>query len=281
MAQGLDTAKIPIPLRQSRRGRAKKIAARLPFLSVGLAVALLAIWQWLIPQFNFTGIPLKYLGAPTKVWDTFIVILNHGYDGTTLGGDILASLIRVIVGFSIGASIAVVTGILIGHYKVVDRLLSPLLNFLRPIPAIAFIPIVVIWLGIGEVPMIVVVSWAAFLFSVISVASGVQNVPVAYLKMADNFGMRRRDRFFHVSLPAALPYIVPGLRTAMALSWAVVVTAELLAAQSGLGHLVIDASNFFEVNIVYVGVFFIGAIGYLMDLAFRILNTKFVHWAAQ
>lgn len=263
------------------RDRKIALARHLPFLSIGLVLALLAAWQWLLPAFNFTGIPLKYLGAPSQVWTAFKQVVAHGYSTTTLQGDIVASIIRVVLGFAIGASIAMVIGLLIGYYRFFDQLLSPLFNFLRPIPAIAFIPIVVIWLGIGELPMITVVAWVAFIFSVISVSSGVRNVPAVYLKVADNFGISRRDRFIHVALPAALPYIIPGLRTAMALSWAVVVTAELIAAQNGLGHLIIDASNFFQVNIVYVGVFFIGAIGYLMDLGFRLLNARFVHWAAK
>jgi ABC-type nitrate/sulfonate/bicarbonate transport system permease component len=274
-----------VDLRQAAPRRPAGVLYRLangtPLPGIALAAVILLVWQFVTPVFNFTGVPVKYLGSPSGVWRAFLDVFQNGYDGTSFTQDILASLERVVVGFCIGATAALVLGTLMGYYQFIGRLLSPVLNFIRPIPALAFIPVVIIWFGIGETPKILVISFAAFIYAVLGVSSGIRSIPMQYMRIADNYGLNRRDRFFHVILPAALPHIVPGMRTAMALSWAVVVTAELIASQDGLGHIVIDASNFFNIDVVYVGIVFIGLIGFVMDLIFRLVIGRFLHWSGK
>lgn len=281
MTRAMEEAQLADPVTRQQAGRLRRLLAEIPVPGICLVIAILLVWQFVTPVFNFTGVPVKYLGSPSGAWDAFVGMLRQGYDGTSLADDIGVSLVRVLLGFCIGAVAALIVGTLMGYYRFADRLLAPLLNFLRPIPALAFIPVIIIWLGIGEPPKIIVISFAAFIYAVISVSTGIRNVPRQYLRVANNYGLSPRDRFMHVVIPAALPQIVPGMRTAMALSWAVVVTAELIDSQNGLGHIIIDASNFFNIDVVYVGIAFIGLIGFLMDLTFRVAIARFLHWSGK
>lgn len=255
---------------------------RTPLYPLTAVVALLLFWQFVIAAgLIHVGIPTQYLGSPTGIWQQFVDLAEHGYGTSSLQANILASVLRVLMGFLVGAMIAVPLGLFMGYYLSIGNLLGPIFAFLRPIPALAFIPVAVIWFGIGETGKVAVIAATSFLYTVLSSSAGVLTVQGEYLKTAKNYRVSGRRTLFSVVLPAAAPQIVTGLRTALAISWAVVVAAELIAAQKGLGFIISDASTFFKINTVYVGIIFIGLIGIAMDFAFILVGRRVLHWVGK
>ena len=246
-----------------------------------LIVVVLLLWQFVMAKFGLFNIPTQYLGSPAGIGHAFGTLLHTGYNGRSLGFNIGISVFRVLVGFTIGACLALPLGLLMGSIKPVNRLFGPIFNFLRPIPALAFVPVVVIWFGIGETGKIFVIAATSFLYNILAASAAVSVIRADFLRAADNFHLSTFAKLRYVVLPAAMPQIVVGLRTAMALSWAVVVAAELVAAQHGLGYIIEYASTFFQINVVYVGIIFIGLIGAGMDLAFRLIDRYALHWVGK
>lgn len=252
-----------------------------PLYPALLVVAVLCVWQFIVARGLIPGVPTRYVGSPSGTWDALVTLARHGYQGSSLATEVSASVIRVLLGFAIGAGIAIPVGLLMGTYRPIGSLLRPIFSFLRPIPALAFIPVVIIWFGIGQTGRIVVISTTAFLYAVLGVVAGVQDVPRSYLRTAANFQLSKTRTLATVIFPAALPQIIIGLRTGMALAWAVVVAAELIAAQHGLGYMIENASTFFEVNVVYVGIALIGLIGVIIEFFFAMVSRRVLHWVGQ
>lgn len=249
-----------------------------PIYPLSLVVLVLLIWQYVVAAGHIPGVPTKYVGSPSGIWDALNQLLKKGYQGSSLWVEVEASVIRVFAGFGIGAGLAIPFGLLMGSVQSIRKLVEPILNFLRPIPALAFIPVVIIWFGIGQTGRIFVIATTAFLYAVLGVAAGVRSVPKSYIRAAQNYNVSRVRTLMTVVLPAAAPQIMTGLRTGMALAWAVVVAAELVAASHGLGYLIMNASTFFEINIVYVGIVCIGIIGVAIEIVFSIVQRRVIHW---
>jgi NitT/TauT family transport system permease protein len=267
------------PMDVARRGRLGwRGYVESPLYPLTFAVALLLIWQFVIARYGFPGVPVRYLGSPVGAWDAFVGILRQGYAGHPLWLQVLASVLRVLAGFLIGAAVALPLGLVMGYYRPVGNLIAPVLSFLRPIPALAFIPVATIWFGTGELAKVVVIAVTGFLYIVLGSWLGVRSVPQDYLRAARNYNLPPRLLLRAVILPPALPQIMTSLRTGMALCWAVVVAAELIAAQVGLGFMIEDASTFFKIDVVYVGIAIIGVIGILMEFGFRAVERRLLHW---
>lgn len=243
-------------------------------------VVVLLFWQYGLAsgRVGIPGIPVRYLGSPSGIWGAFLLLWKNGYNGESLLYNVGVSVARVLIGFAIGSVVAVPLGLVMGYKRWVGETLGPIFGFLRPIPALAFVPVVVIWFGVSEVGIIFVIAITAFLYGVIGSASAIETLPLDYLRAADNFKVPGRVKLALVVLPGALPSILVSLRTSMALSWVVLVAAELISAQNGLGYIIENASTFFEINTVYVGIIFIGAIGVLMDIGFRWAVKRGVQW---
>ncbi|HPU51483.1 MAG TPA: ABC transporter permease subunit, partial [Burkholderiaceae bacterium] len=254
-------------------------ATALPPLSV-VIVALL-IWQYLIPLGIVPGVRAEYLGTPSGVWEAATELARRGYGGHDLFDHVRASVFRTVTGFTVAACIGVPLGIVLGHNRRAGAFLLPIFGFLRPIPALAFVPIVVIWFGIGEFAKIFVIFMTAFLYVLLGSVSGVRSVPADYFRLGRNYHLSTASTLFRVVLPAALPEIFVSLRTAMALSWAVVVASELIAAQVGLGFLIQSASQVYAINKVYVGVALIGLVGVAIDMLFLIIERRLLHWVGR
>lgn len=248
---------------------------------VTFAAIIVLIWQFVIARYGFPGIPVRYLGSPAGIWDAFIRLARDGYSGHSLWAQIGTSMARVFVGFAIGAVVGVPLGLIMGYYTAVGNLIGPVLNFLRPIPALAFIPVVTIWFGTTETAMVLVIAATGFLYIVIGSWSGVRSVPRDYLRAAANYNVTGWRLLSRVVLPPAFPQIMTSLRTGMALCWAVVVAAELIAAQEGLGFMIENASTFFDINVVYVGITFIGVVGILIEVGFHFMESRLLHWVGQ
>jgi NitT/TauT family transport system permease protein len=226
-------------------------------------------------------ISTKFLASPVGIAEEFVTLLRTGYAGTPLWAHFTASLGRTLTGYILSAVIAIPIGLWMGLNPYVRAVLSPLFNLLRPVPAIALIPVMVLWFGIGETSKIFVIFLASFLYVVLNTSSGVATIPEGLIRAAINLGANRMQLFRFVIFPAAMPSIMAGLKTGLAVSWAVVVAAELIAAQKGLGYMIEDAATFYRINDVYVGVILIGVIGLFMGMSLEAIERRVMHWAGK
>jgi len=176
-----------------------------------------------------------------------------------------ASLYRVTVGFYISALLGIPLGILIGRVSLANKLLNPLIQFLRPISPLAWIPLAMLWFGIGDQPAIFLIFLSSFFPIVVSTAVSVGAINPIYFQVAANFRLTRKEVVFRVVIPAILPDVITALRISISIAWLVVVAAEMIAVQSGLGYLILDSRNALRMDYVMVGMIVIGLIGVMLD----------------
>jgi len=212
---------------------------------------------------------------------SFQTMLVEGYSGKPLWEHILASLLRTLTGLLAGIACGVPIGLLMGYSRFVNAALMPGFGFIRPIPPIAFIPLVILWFGIGELSKILLIFVASFNYTVLASAAGMRSVPEQLVRAGTNLGLTRWQLFSSVMLPAAMPHIFTGIKISIAVSWAVVVAAELIAAQAGLGYIIADAGTFFRTPEVLIGVFIIGAIGLLFEIVITTVERRVLHWQSK
>jgi ABC-type nitrate/sulfonate/bicarbonate transport system permease component len=191
---------------------------------------------------------------------------------------IVASLSRVVQGFFIAAGLGVLVGTLVGRSRVLEDLVEPVVELLRPIPPLAFLPMMVLWFGIGEASKIGFIAYAAFFPIFTTTLEGIKFVDPLLIRAAASLGASERDIFRHVVLPAALPNILTGLRIGFGLSFFVIVAAEFIAADSGLGFLINDARTFFLISNMLLGAAVIGVIGFLFNSGLRRLEARLLRW---
>lgn len=244
--------------------------------SVGSVLTLFVIWA---VATNVGLVSGKNLPTPQAMGHALWDFITIGYQGKSFLDNVGHSVFRAMAGLTLGVVLGVPLGLLIGYHEKLNAIVSPIIGFLRPIPALAFIPLVILYLGIGEVSKIAVIWLAAFLYMTLYASTGVKNVKNDYLLLGRNLGLSQWTLFRSVIFPASLTYIIAGLKTATALSWAIVVAAELIAAQSGLGYMIMDASTFFNLPFVCVGILFIGGIGLLLELITNQIERRVLHWA--
>lgn len=192
--------------------------------------------------------------------------------------DILASLARVLQGFGLAALLGVALGMAVGRSRVLESLVDPMLELLRPIPPLAFLPMMVLWFGIGEASKIAFIAYAAFFPIFTTTLEGIKYVDPLLLRAAASLGASRRDLFRYVVLPAATPSIITGLRLGFGLSFFVIVAAEFIAADKGLGYLINDARTFFLVSQMLLGAAVIGLIGFGFNRLLRLLEARLLRW---
>jgi NitT/TauT family transport system permease protein len=218
------------------------------------------------------------LPPPASLWGEFQVLLSEGYAGKSLTEHVFASLFRTFTGLGLGIVLGVPLGLLMGSSRVANAIFGPIFSFLRPIPPIAFIPLMILYFGIGEFSKVALIFLAAFYYVVLNSSAGVRTVPQDLIRAGLNMGLSRGKLFSKVMFWAALPHIMTGIKTATAISWAIVVAAELIAAQAGLGFMVMDATTFFRVPDVYIGIFIIGLIGVILEAITLAVDRKLLHW---
>ena len=241
--------------------------------SIGAIVFLLAVWVAAAPF-----VKAGYLPTPKEMGVALVDLARNGYQGHPLAEHIGISLFRTLSGFVIGVSLGVPVGLLTGYSARAGAIVSPIMAFVRPIPPIAFIPMSVLYFGLGEVGKIVLIVFVAFNYVQANAHAGAANFPVAYKRASQALGLTRIQTFFRIILPGALPQIFTGVKIALALSWAVVVAAELVGAQTGLGFMISDAALLFRIPVVFIGIAIIGVIGLVLNAAVNMLENKIVHW---
>ncbi|WP_395749566.1 ABC transporter permease [Prosthecobacter sp.] len=186
---------------------------------------------------------------------------------------IVASLFRVSWGFGLAVLVGVPLGLILGWFKPAFQALNPMIQILRPISPIAWIPVAILWFGIDDTAPVFLIFLASVFPITVSSMAAVQNMQLVYLRAAQNFGIKGPQLFRRVILPAALPQIITGIRIALGIAWLVVVAAEMIAVNSGLGYLIIDARNAGKrYDLVVAGMVMIGLIGLVLDLLIRQLE---------
>ncbi|WP_233416827.1 ABC transporter permease [Halovulum marinum] len=206
---------------------------------------------------------------------SFFTNLTDGNLITALG----ASLFRIGMGFLIGTTLALVLGCLIGWYQTMEYIFDPLIEAVRPIPPLAYIPIIIIWFGIGEFSRVLIITIACFMVCVVNVIAGMKNVPQVYVDAASTMGATRFQVFRTVAVPAATPFIITGYRIALAAAWTTLVASELLAAQNGLGFLLQEGRRYFLTDQVMMIIIIIGACAFIMDRIFRKIQARLMQWS--
>ncbi|MCF2869537.1 ABC transporter permease subunit [Octadecabacter sp. G9-8] len=219
-----------------------------------------------------------YLPAPEVVWNRFIEIAKYGYQNVYLTVHLGFSLFRVIVGFMLGAAIGIPLGYAMGLSNWFRGWFDPIVEFMRPVPPLALIPLVIIWFGIGEVGKIFLLFLAALWIMAIAARSGVSGVRITKVHAAYSLGASRWQILRYVIIPNSLPEIFTGARVAMGVCWGTVVAAELVAAEEGIGKMITTASKFQNTDIILLGVIIIGLVGFGIDMLMRWAERSLVPW---
>ncbi len=193
-------------------------------------------------------------------------------------GDIGISTLRVVSGWALSALIALPLGVLIGSFRSMQALLEPLTDFIRYMPAVAFIPLVMVWVGIDEGAKVAIIFIGTFFQMVLMVAEDIRRVPQAQVEAAQTLGATRRELVEQVLIPSAKPALLDTLRVTMGWAWTYLVVAELVAANSGLGYAILRAQRFLQTDTIFAGIIVIGLIGLATDQLFRFAHRKAFPW---
>ena len=219
-----------------------------------------------------------WLPAPETVWSRLIKVSSEGYKNFSLFEHLGWSLLRVVVGFTAGALIGIPLGYAMGLSGWFRGWFDPIVEFMRPVPPLALIPLVIIWFGIGEQGKIILLFLASLWIMTISARAGVSGVKIAKIHAAYSLGASKWQIMRLVIVPNSLPEIFTGARVSMGVCWGTVVAAELVAAQKGAGMMIISASKFQMTDLVIMGIVLIGVIGYAIDILMRISENYLVPW---
>ena len=219
-----------------------------------------------------------YLPAPEQVWSRSLQIVSEGFRNFTLLEHLGYSLFRVIVGFLLGALVGIPLGYAMGLSNWFRGWFDPIVEFMRPVPPLALIPLVIIWAGIGEAGKIILLFLAALWIMAIAARAGVSGVKISKVHAAYSLGASKWQIMRHVIVPNSLPEIFTGARVAMGVCWGTVVAAELVAAEQGAGMMIMTASKFQNTDIVIMGIILIGVIGFGIDMLMRWAERFLVPW---
>jgi len=236
-----------------------------------LPASILVLWYFT----SEAGILNSYIvPPPQKVFQTAVTLIKKG----ALAKHVWASLYRVFLGFFWAFILAFPSAVLVGMVRPLEAYLVFVLEFVRHVPPIACIPMLILWLGIGEASKIAVIILAAFFPIFLNTLNGVVNCDPKLLEVGDIFGFSVLEKFFKIILPSAMPYVTVGMRLGLGYSWRALIGAELIAASSGIGYMIMDAEQLSRPDIIIVGIIAIGLLGYVIDLLFFSLTAKLYNW---
>lgn len=246
-------------------------------LTLSLATICVVFGAWYIAT-NGGWIKPLFLPSPQAVWAQLVDVFLEGFADASLLTHIGWSAFRVFGAFVLAVLTAIPVGILMGVNPVARGIFDPLVEFYRPLPPLAYLPLVVIWMGIGESSKILLIFLAMFAPLALSARAGVKSVAIEQIHAAYSMGASRAQVLKHVIMPAALPEVLTGMRIAIGFGWTTLVAAEMVAATAGLGFMVLTASKFMATDVVIMGILVIGAMALLFDLGMRWLERKLVPW---
>jgi len=244
-------------------------------ITLDTVASILLAWE-LVTRFKLVTDIL--LPSPGTVWTTFLQIRAEGYKDHSLLQHLAASLGRLGAAFALVVVTAIPLGLWSGCNSKVSAVLDPLVEFVRPLPPLAYYTLLVLWLGIENGSKIALLALAGFPPVFIACVAGVKRVKGDLLQCARTLGASQGQLFLHVVFPACLPDIFTGLRTALGVTYSTLVAAEMVAAITGIGWMVLDASKFLRSDVIFVGIILMGLTGILLDRALRLIEVKAVPW---
>jgi len=253
-------------------GAAARPAAR-PWLAGVVPLAIVA--AWLVVTSALHRFQPHQLPSPAQVAATAWQLATSG----ELARHVLASLGRVAAGFALGGSLALVLGTLVGLSRTAEAILDPTLQLARNVPSLAWVPFLLLWMGIDEAPKITLIAIGAAFPVYLNLVAGIRQVDPALREVGQVFGMTRGEMIGRIVLPAAAPYLLTGARIAIGQSWLFLVAAELIASTRGLGFLLIDGENTARPDVMLVGILALATLGKLSDSALRGAARWLVPWA--
>ena len=264
--------------RRRTRGTAKKRSVgrvRQAIPSSLSVISVLVAWQLLAVHLvrHETVFP-----PPSAVLASLARLATTGFQGQSLVSDISASLIRIALGFSLAVVIGLLVGLGMVLSKTVNRLVDPWLQFIRPIPPLAYTPLLIVWFGIGPAPKLLTILIGTLPVIILGTLGGAQSIPPEQIRAAQCLGATRIDVLRLVILPASLPAIFTAMRTGIGIAWTYLVAAELIASRSGLGWLIQNAAQSLAIASVMSAIVIIGLLGYAMDRSLHVLETLLVPW---
>lgn len=246
------------------------------FLSAAGILSVLIIWQLVV----MVGlVDEKMLPAPTKILDTLLFkVGNKAPDGNMLLVNIIASLQVALSGFLVAIVVGVPLGLLMGWWTYADRFIRPIFELVRPVPPIAWIPLVVVWMGVGLKAKALIIFFTAFVPCVINSYTGIKLTDQTLINVSRTFGASNFEIFRKVGIPSSLPMVFAGIRVALGNSWSTLVAAEMLAASAGLGYMIQIGRTVARPDIVIVGMVVIGAIGAILSMFLSKAEKYFLRW---
>ncbi|MGE5116782.1 MAG: ABC transporter permease subunit [Betaproteobacteria bacterium] len=238
-------------------------------------IGLVALW-FLIT--NMGWIKPLFLPTPQAVWGKFVLALTEGVANSTLLEHTEWSLMRVFGAFALSCVTAIPIGILMGTNRIMRGVFDPPIEFYRPLPPLAYLPLMIIWFGIDELSKILLIYLAIFAPMAISARAGVRSVGIEQIHAAYAMGASRLQIIWHVVLPAATPEILTGMRIGIGFGWTTLVAAEMVAATRGLGFMVLNAAQYLQSDTVIMGIIVIGLFAFAFDLLMRHIEKVLVPW---
>lgn len=258
--------------RQIITNRVAFLEQKIPSYAAVVGIAgLLVIWEIIC---RLEIVPPLFLPAPTAILSAGWEMLSSG----ELYKDLLASMYRIGIGYSLGAILGIVVGLILGFSKWTDSIVSPIVYSIYPIPKIALLPLIILWLGIGEMPKVAIIALGVFFPVVINTFSGVKNVDPILIKAAVTFGSNHLNVIRKVILPGSLPMIFAGLKLAAGTSLLLLVSAEMIAAQQGIGSMVLHYGNLMITTKLMVGVLILSLLGLTFNRVLGWIERKLIPW---
>jgi taurine transport system permease protein len=249
----------------------KKVA----IISMTSVLIFMGLWYGLS---SLNIVPPLILPSPVKVFTKLFDVIQNGYADNDLWTHIGTSLFRVFSSLAIATMFAVPLGILVSINDYIKSILDPFIEFYRPLPPLAYLPLVIIWFGIGESSKIILITLAVFAPIFLNTRAGVMAIPKERIQASLCLGASKWQVVRHIILPSAIYDILTGLRIGIGFGWTTLVAAEMVAAKSGLGYMVLTASEFLVTEVVLLGIFIIGLIAIATDVMMRVITKKVVHW---
>ncbi len=247
-------------------------------LPISFATIAVLIAGWSLAS-AYGAVSPVFLPSPLVVARSLVNVAVNGFVDSKLAEHTLASLLRIFAALSVSLLVGVPAGLAIATSRIGKGILDPIVEFLRPLPPLAYLPLIIIWVGIGEASKVTVISLAMLPPIILSTASGVRSAPDDFVNAARSFGAGPLQVLLHVILPGAVPSILTGTRIALGAGWSTLVAAELVAANQGLGFMIQSAAQFLVTDIVIGGIIVIAAIAFLLEILARLIERSLVPWA--
>ena len=271
MTEGTAAANPVLPDTKAKPARRHTLPWKTRWLGVAFIAVLLVMWEMAVATGTISSLSVPRMSEILVTWWRLI-----------LSGELLRelgdSLWRMFVGYFFGVSLGVLLGLLMGYFRLFYNLLEPVTEVLRPIPSPAYLPIVILFLGIDDEMKVFMIAFASLFPVLINTYSGVRSVDPIQLQTARTFGVAGRKLVWQVVLPAASPYIFTGMRVSLAVALIVMVISEMVAASSGIGYFILSAQRGFKIREMFAGVLTLAVVGYVLNRLFVAIENRVLAW---